>query len=135
MLSGCQSAPTLPDWSFEPAAVETTAPLPACTWPEISEGTLRSGESVFYLSEGRAGMAQQRACQETERANHDIAAGNAEALAHLEAAYNKVIEEGQAQRETAEFWLDDAESRRRDVVIELWTYKGLLALAAIAAIL
>jgi hypothetical protein len=80
-------------------------------------------------------LSQQAICKETERTNHAIAAGNAEAAGHLQAAYNEALDEGQAQREIAMYWLEDAEQRRRHVSIELWTYKGLLALVAIATIL
>lgn len=132
ILAGCQTLRTLPDWQGEAQEVTATDPLPDCDWPQLTK-VEQDGEEFFYTD--TTGLGQLLSCREIANANHDVAAGNAEALRELKQALNEVLEEGDDQHELAEFQLNELERDRRDANLEAWAYKGLLALVLIATAL
>jgi hypothetical protein len=72
---------------------------------------------------------------ETGKANHDIAAANAEAAKAQSQAYNQLIEAGRMQREVAVIRQEMLDQERRDHQVDNLFHRVIIALGIVAAVL
>lgn len=109
-----------------------TQPVPRCEWPELNEGTV-DGRDIIYME--ASDLAKQVACQETEQANHDIAADNAEAVDGAVAAFNSLVDKAKVHQQNAQNELERVDDERQRKTFEVMAYQGLILLGLIAAAL
>jgi len=126
--SGCSSYAELIPFEQKKIEASGTTPVPKCEWPELSEGQI-DGRNVVYMS--ASDFPLQAACQETEQANYDIAADNAEAVTEAVAAFNSLVDKSKVHHQNAENELERVDDARKASNVEAWTYKGVVALLLI----
>lgn len=133
LVAACQTnRHTLPDWQGVEPLAAAQAPIPLCTWPELTRES-RAGAEYFVMDAD--GFGQQLQCQASEQGNYDVAAANAESVSALADLVDTLDDIGLRQQDLAEFQLDELERDRREARLESWTYKGLLAAVLIAVAL
>lgn len=131
-ITGCSSFAELIPFEQDKIEAAGTEPVPKCEWPELSEGSI-DGRSVVYMEVDD--LALQAACQETEQANYDIAADNAEMVTETVAAFNTLVDKAEVHYQNAENELERVDDARKAANVEAWTMKGVLAAVLIAVAL
>ena len=128
-LTGCAVEPvTLPDWQLPPAAENATQPIPLPALPALHS---HDGGAVL----DRDGLIALMAFKEAAEANTAIARENALALDRQAQAYNALILAGQHTNEIAAIRAEMLERERNEHQTNLWFYRGLIALGAVATIM
>jgi len=132
-IAGCGTPPTLPDLDLsdvEPEPIQQ--PVAACEWPVPVE---IDHDGVEYVAFDVPAFSQILMCQETELANFQIAAANAETAE----AYAEILRQGREHLEflhdAANYKLEQEYERGRDHWLEAKTYQAVAVLLAIAAAL
>ena len=124
ILSGCASSPrvSVPDWDIaerETQEITEQTELPAlCAIPWTATECWAAVAEFEIVSEG----------------NREIAQANAEALRAMEGAYDALIEAGKLQQQYAELREEMLQEERRDHLMDVWFYRGLLTIGGIAVI-
>ncbi|MDJ0952547.1 MAG: hypothetical protein QNJ81_02590 [Acidimicrobiia bacterium] len=132
IASGCSSFAELIPFEQDKIEASGTTPVPKCEWPELNEGVI-DGRDVVYMEAYDLGL--QMRCQETEQANHDIAADNAEAVDETVAAFNTLVDKAEVHHQNALNELERVDDARKAALVEGWTVKGVLAAVLIAVAL
>jgi len=127
IIAGCSSTPvSLPSWDIPQATEKAQHPLEL---PVRPQATL----SVTGMAEfSQEGMLQLQRYAAASEANYAIARANAQALEAQSRAYNALIQAGKLQRQVAEIRAELLEIERRDHFIDVWFYRGIIILGAVA---
>jgi hypothetical protein len=129
IASGCSSSPTVIEFNQEPINIQAERPVNKCEWPELFELDINGETLIAMTSED---FELQRACQVTEKANHEIAINNADSVDEAIAAFNALIEKGQLHNQYAQNELTRVDEDRSRKSTELLAYKALLVAVLIA---
>jgi len=133
LVAGCVSVPETrdpPDWS-EVGNVEKKPAADAKDLPELCTIEVVEGRGTWSL-----------ACWQTFEAfeiiaigNTDIARANTSALRSTEATNDLLIEAGQLQQQLGNFYLGLLKDERQEHMIDNMTYRVIIALGLLGAIL
>lgn len=128
LTTGCQTTRTLPDWEQQTVDETPADPISTCQWPDL----VAERDGAFVDKEGLVNLEK---CRAIATANFGIAAANADAVRQMKIVNDLTQEQAQRFVDAAEFQLNEIEDDRRELAVELWVYKGLLALGLIASAL